>query len=64
MKGLTPELLERYDRPGPRYTSYPTADKFAAGDWQDEWREALAGADLRSLSMYMHVPFCATIWNL
>ena len=26
--GITPELLARYDRPGPRYTSYPTADRF------------------------------------
>ena len=34
MTAVTPELLRRYDVPGPRYTSYPTADRFveAFGD--------------------------------
>jgi oxygen-independent coproporphyrinogen-3 oxidase len=56
------ELLRRYDRPGPRYTSYPTAPQFAAGfGEQDLVRAARAGNAEpipRRLSIYAHVPFC------
>ena len=55
------ELLHRYDRPGPRYTSYPTApvwsDEFSAEDY----RERLAAAGQRAdepLSLYVHIPYC------
>ena len=33
LDGLTPALFERYDRPGPRYTSYPTAPLFNDAFW-------------------------------
>ena len=52
-------LLERYDRPGPRYTSYPTAVEFHEGFGPDEY-----GARLQALpadeevSLYIHLPFC------
>jgi oxygen-independent coproporphyrinogen III oxidase len=56
------ELLRRYDRPGPRYTSYPTAPQFTAGfGAQDFVRAARASNDdpiPRRLSIYAHVPFC------
>lgn len=58
---ITPELLARYDRPGPRYTSYPTAPHFLPDFAADEYRAALAHAAPRSgepLSMYIHIPFC------
>ena len=58
---LTPELLERYDRPGPRYTSYPTAPHFAPDFDEEAYREHLRMAAARSaepLSMYVHLPFC------
>jgi len=58
---LTPELLARYDRPGPRYTSYPTAVEFHAGVDHSEYVRRLADANLRSddpLSLYVHLPFC------
>ena len=58
---LTPELLARYDRPGPRYTSYPTAPHFTEAFGEAAYREALARAAERPgepLSMYVHVPFC------
>ena len=45
---LTPELLARYDRPGPRYTSYPTAVEFHSGVDHAEYVRRLAGANLRS----------------
>ena len=56
------DLLRRYDRPGPRYTSYPTAPQFSPRFGESEFRRA---ADLsnddpipRRLSLYVHVPFC------
>ncbi|MGQ0703124.1 MAG: oxygen-independent coproporphyrinogen III oxidase [Gemmatimonadales bacterium] len=57
----TAELLARYDRPGPRYTSYPTAVEFHDGFTEADYRERLAEADRRSaepLSLYAHLPFC------
>ena len=54
-------LLARLDRPGPRYTSYPTAVEFHGGVGPDEYGRRLAAADaLRDapLSAYLHLPFC------
>lgn len=59
------ELVRRYDRSGPRYTSYPTADRFV--DAFDEaayraWveRRNIGGVD-RPLALYVHLPFCRDI---
>ncbi len=54
-----PDLIARYDRPGPRYTSYPTAVQFHDGFTVDDYRAA-AGRS-RALSLYFHIPFCDTI---
>jgi oxygen-independent coproporphyrinogen-3 oxidase len=58
------ELLRRYDRPGPRYTSYPTAPQFNPGFGEKELREVAAASNgdpiPRRLSLYVHVPFCAS----
>jgi len=58
------DLLRRYDRPGPRYTSYPTAPQFHARFGEAELREAASASngDLipRRLSLYVHVPFCTS----
>jgi oxygen-independent coproporphyrinogen III oxidase len=54
-------LIRRYDRPGPRYTSYPTAVEFHEGFTADAYLERLdAAAALRAdpLSLYVHLPFC------
>ena len=54
-------LLERYDRPGPRYTSYPTAIEFHEGVGDAQYRERLALANAEAsapLSAYVHLPFC------
>jgi oxygen-independent coproporphyrinogen III oxidase len=55
-------LLRRYDRPGPRYTSYPTAPQFSEDFGEAQLREAvqLSNGDPipRRLSLYVHVPFC------
>lgn len=57
-------LLERYNRPGPRYTSYPTAPQFRDSFGEAELRAAAAASNgdpiPRRLSIYVHVPFCAS----
>ena len=59
-----PDLVRRYDRPGPRYTSYPTAPQFSPAFQEGELREmaAISNGDPipRPLSIYVHVPFCAS----
>lgn len=54
------ELLRKYDRPGPRYTSYPTVpvwtEDFGAGDYRRHL-ECYAATD-RPISVYVHIPFC------
>ncbi len=58
---VTGDLLARYDRPGPRYTSYPTAPEFSAEFGPGEYAERLRAASERPgepLSLYVHVPFC------
>src|SRR5262249_59904746 len=53
-------LIERYARPAPRYTSYPTAVEFHTGFTERDYRarlDAAAGVDA-PLSLYLHVPFC------
>jgi len=55
------DLRARYDQPGPRYTSYPTAVEFHDGVGDRQYLEQLARADREDgapLSMYMHLPFC------
>jgi oxygen-independent coproporphyrinogen-3 oxidase len=55
-------LIERYDRPGPRYTSYPTAVEFHTGFGEADYRGRLASASAvdAPLSLYLHIPFCET----
>lgn len=54
------ELIRRYDRPGPRYTSYPTAPQFHGQFGSVDYaREAeRSNASGRPLSLYLHIPFC------
>lgn len=58
---LTAELLAKYDRPGPRYTSYPTAiefhDQFTPERYLEKLEEASRIPD-EPLSLYVHLPFC------
>ena len=51
-------LIPKYERPGPRYTSYPTAPVWSEEFGEDELRDALARATDRPLSLYIHIPFC------
>jgi len=58
-----PALIRKYDKAGPRYTSYPTAVQFHEGFGPAEYGElALASnATGRPLSLYVHIPFCDTV---
>lgn len=55
-------LLQRYDRPGPRYTSYPAAPRFHEGFGDSALREQIVRSNENPvpnrLSLYVHVPFC------
>ena len=56
------DLLRRYDLPGPRYTSYPSAPQFSARFTDVDFRRQAARSNQepipRDLSLYVHVPFC------
>lgn len=59
------ELLKKYDRPGPRYTSYPTAPYFHEGIGPDDFQRHIRGDEgqikRQPLSLYFHLPFCDTL---
>jgi oxygen-independent coproporphyrinogen-3 oxidase len=59
---ISPEFVEKYNKPGPRYTSYPTVPAWKQAFGEAEYREALAelkGRPDDELAVYLHVPFCA-----
>lgn len=57
-----PLLIQRYNRPGPRYTSYPTAVEFLPVDDDGFERQAFSERDTATpLSLYIHIPFCAHV---
>ena len=60
---LNTELLQKYSKPGPRYTSYPTAPYFAESFAAKQWHEELVSTQGcgRDLSLYVHIPFCDTL---
>lgn len=55
------ELIRRLDKNGPRYTSYPTADRFADDFDAARYRGWVAKHESRPLSLYIHIPFCNTL---
>ncbi|WP_419964637.1 oxygen-independent coproporphyrinogen III oxidase [Pelomonas cellulosilytica] len=56
---LDPELLRRHDVAGPRYTSYPTADRFVEAHQAPQHLQALSQRGSgQPLSVYVHIPFC------
>lgn len=67
MEFVSPELLRKFDVSGPRYTSYPTADRFveafSARDYIGalEHRRNGAAAMSSPLSLYVHIPFCDSL---
>ncbi|WP_313080067.1 oxygen-independent coproporphyrinogen III oxidase [Pulveribacter sp.] len=67
MTVVTTELLRRFDVSGPRYTSYPTADRFVEAFGEQEYVLALQQRRLGAvgkatpLSLYVHIPFCESL---
>lgn len=67
MSIVTPDLLRRYDVPGPRYTSYPTADRFVEAFREKDYivalqqRKVLSATAVQPLSLYIHIPFCESL---
>uniref|UniRef100_UPI003F69580D oxygen-independent coproporphyrinogen III oxidase n=1 Tax=Methylophaga sp. TaxID=2024840 RepID=UPI003F69580D len=57
------DLIQRYNKAGPRYTSYPTALEFHEGVTDEILREHIALSNQRGgpLSLYFHLPFCDTV---
>jgi oxygen-independent coproporphyrinogen III oxidase len=59
---VTQEILDRYNIPGPRYTSYPTApewvDSFGPSNYEQALKKSNEAKPARPLSIYMHLPFC------
>jgi oxygen-independent coproporphyrinogen III oxidase len=64
---LSSEVLRRFDQSGPRYTSYPTADRFVEAFEERhlacaiDMRKALGRTATHPLSVYIHLPFCESL---
>jgi oxygen-independent coproporphyrinogen-3 oxidase len=62
---IDPVLIRKYDTAGPRYTSYPTADRFVEAFGESDLSACLAGRRVGGmtmpLSLYVHLPFCDTV---
>lgn len=64
---ISEELIHRFDVSGPRYTSYPTADRFVEAFSVEDYTQALkqrrtgAAAMTLPLSLYVHIPFCESL---
>ena len=64
---VSPDLLCKFDVSGPRYTSYPTADRFVEAFGAQDYLRALtqrrsgASALALPLSLYVHIPFCESL---
>ena len=58
-----PNLIKRYDKAGPRYTSYPTALELHTGFTEADYRRHIAESNAEGgpLSLYFHIPFCDTV---
>jgi len=54
-------LINKYNVSGPRYTSYPTALSLSEGYQQQALVSAIKSSSSRSLSLYIHIPFCSEL---
>jgi oxygen-independent coproporphyrinogen-3 oxidase len=57
---ISPELLAKYDKVGPRYTSYPTAPEWSSEFASQSWQQAIerSNQEQKDVSLYFHIPFC------
>ncbi|MCA9522450.1 MAG: oxygen-independent coproporphyrinogen III oxidase [Myxococcales bacterium] len=65
LHGIDIDLFRKHNRPGPRYTSYPTVpawrDDFGPGDFASHLERAAAMPADKPLSLYVHLPFCESM---
>lgn len=67
LQAPNPELLRRFEIAGPRYTSYPTADRFVEAFGPEDYqlwlakRGTVGASGASALSLYVHLPFCENI---
>lgn len=63
--GIDIGLLQKYDKPGPRYTSYPPAPAFSSDFTETDFRQTILANNSAEvapeLSLYFHIPFCDTL---
>ncbi|MDD5185204.1 MAG: coproporphyrinogen III oxidase, partial [Paludibacter sp.] len=58
---ITPQFLDKYNKTGPRYTSYPPATSFSTNFTSAEFVPAVIKSNdeyPESISIYIHIPFC------
>lgn len=57
---VSPDMIKKYSRPGPRYTSYPTAPNWSENFGPADFRKTLIESNQNEnpLSLYFHLPFC------
>lgn len=63
---MNSELIQKYNVPGPRYTSYPTVPFWEDNDlspatWQHSLQQAFAESRKEGLSLYIHLPYCESL---
>ena len=62
---VDPALIRKYDKSGPRYTSYPSADHFVEAFGEKNYLHWLANRNIggiqQPLSLYLHLPFCESL---
>ncbi len=65
IKDIDIQLIKKYDRPGPRYTSYPPAPAFSSSFTADDYLRSLKDNNTpevdAEMSLYYHIPFCDTL---
>ena len=65
MENIDIQLIKKYDRPGPRYTSYPPAPAFSSSFTADDFFQSLkennTPENKAEMSLYFHIPFCDTL---
>lgn len=54
-------MIEKYNYSGPRYTSYPTALEFNENFREEDLLRAIDNSQSKTLSLYVHIPFCAKL---
>ncbi len=59
-------LIKKYDKPVPRYTSFPAmpnwrTEDFVAGDWAKEVRNGFSATNEDGISLYIHLPYCESL---